>query len=145
MRHHPHYVTVIITVTSHAPCGVSNHRQLDSLFNNLFRLTSKKHQIFASQSLYEGPEFTGVWFMTAYILLYSIINSRSLELMVKLLLIYSLVAVLDMWYIYILSHQQNLFVFKSLLDNRSSGDVLGHTASEIKPLSHCNSFGDRAP
>ena len=46
--------TISITDTPHGRRGVSYHKQLDYLFNSLFKLKSKKNQSSHITCLYEG-------------------------------------------------------------------------------------------
>ena len=49
-----------ITATSNDRPGFSNHRSIECLFNSLFRLTTKEHQMSALLSICEGnPPVTG--------------------------------------------------------------------------------------
>ena len=48
------FCITVTMVTSQKHHGISNYRQLDCLFNSLFRITKRKYQSFAQLALYAG-------------------------------------------------------------------------------------------
>ena len=53
--------TQIFTMTSHERHGVSNHRQPECLFNNLFRLTSQKKKHDITETVWRTPPLADTW------------------------------------------------------------------------------------